>query len=368
MGLKHLTAAQVHAQKVSELGLDPTALDLTSVEAIAAALRRMASFLCPCASATLIRSVVRPLRGLVDNFDTLKPMVEETLEAIIAHGDILEHRDVDEGSVNSSVSMLYLAPPSFVVRNSGIVILLGITSDQYSSLPNNLEKRVEHEKHLRRLIPASGENLMTKLKNLGFIEISHKQWLHEPKSDAPEQHLSRMNSLLDSAQPSRDVPGLELLDPTRPVRYYRGRWTDPGSKSGRFVARRSQAYGSKLWCYIELRDGNPERLIDFPLVNKRWRGCDEAWHLQMAIDAERGYAQLFRVDSGPLDTYIIQLFSPFPMWAQRRWDAVGEPVSASGCLLAYRFNKAEFAEELRFAREMLWLEQLERVVEQPSDE
>ena len=362
MGLKRLTVAQVHAQKVTELGLDPMALDLTSVEAIAAALRRMASFLCPCPSAPLISGVVLPLRGLLDDFDAFKPMVEETLDAIIAHGDILEHRDVDEDSVNASASILYLAPPSFVVRNSGIVILLGITSDKYSTLPNNLEKRVEHEKYLRRLIPVPGENVMARLKNLGFIELSHKQWLHEPKSETPEQHLCRINRLLDCAQPSRDVPGLQLLDPTHPVRYYRGRWTDAGSKSGRFVARRSQAYGNKLWCYIELRDGNPERLIDFPIAAKRWRGCDEAWHLQMAIDAELGHAQVFRVESGPPDTCIIQLFSPLPMWAQRRWDAVGEPVSASGCLLAYRFNKAEFAEELRFACETLWLEQLERVI------
>ena len=361
MGVKHLTAAQVHAQKVSELGLDPTALDLTSIEAIAAALRRMASFLCPCSSATLIRSVVRPLRGLVDDIDAFKLMAEETLNSIIAHGDILEHRDIDKDPMSPLTSMLYLAPPSFVVRNSGIVILIGISSDQSSTLPKELETRVEHEKHLRCLLPILGEDLTLKLKNLGLNEISHKQWLYEPESETSEQHLSRMNRILDCAQPSRDVPGLELLDPTRPVRYYRGRWTHAGSKSGRFVARRSQAYGNKLWCYIELRDGNPERLIDFPLANKRWRGCDEAWHLQMAIDAARGHAQFFKVESGPPDTCIIKLFSPLPMWAQRRWDAVGEPVSASGCLLAYRFNKAEIAEELRFARELLWLDQLERV-------
>lgn len=362
MDVKQLTAAQVHAQKVSELGLDSMALDLTSTEAIAAALRRMASFCCPCSSETLIRSVVRPLRGLVDDLDAFKPRVEETLDAIIAYGDILEHCVIDEDPLNQTASMLYLAPPSFVVRNSGIVILIGITCDQSPTLSIDLEKRIEHEKHLRRLIPMQGEELTVKLKNLGLKEISHKQWLYEPEFETSKQHLSRMNHLLDCAQPSRDVPGLELLDPMRSVRYYRGRWTAPDSKSGRFIARRSQAYGNKLWCYVELRDGHPRRLIDFPLANKRWRGCDEAWHLQMAIDAELGHSQHLRVESGFLDTRIIQLFSPFPMWAQRRWDAVGEPIQASGCLLAYRFNKAEFNEELRFAREMLWLEQPKRDV------
>jgi hypothetical protein len=46
------------------LALDPSALDLTSIEAIAGALRRAASFLCPCGAATLVRTVVRPLQGL----------------------------------------------------------------------------------------------------------------------------------------------------------------------------------------------------------------------------------------------------------------------------------------------------------------
>ena len=62
--MKQLGPAEVHAQKVAELGLDPGSLDLASVEAIAGALRRAAGFLCPCTAPTLVRSVVHPLRGL----------------------------------------------------------------------------------------------------------------------------------------------------------------------------------------------------------------------------------------------------------------------------------------------------------------
>ena len=51
---------EVHANKVAELGFDQTALDLTSIEAIAAALRRAANFLCPCAATTLVRAVAEP--------------------------------------------------------------------------------------------------------------------------------------------------------------------------------------------------------------------------------------------------------------------------------------------------------------------
>ena len=356
--MRRLTAMEVHAQKVAELGLDSTAMDLTSVEAVAGALRRMAGFLCPCPAATLVRGAIRPLRGLVNDFGAVKGIVEEVLETMIVHGDILEHRDVEDGSEHGTTVLLYAAPPSFVVRKSGTVILLGVASDRFSVLPDDLGARVEYENYLRRLSPIPDEDLRADLNQLGLIEISSDQWLRAPQAETPAQHLSRIDRLLDTVQLSHDVPGLSLLDPERPVRYYHGRWTKAHFRSGRFVARRSQAYGADLWCYIQLRDGNPERLIDLPLAGSRWRGCDEAWHLQMAIDAQRGNAQRFRVRPGPKDTQVIQFFSPIPMWSRRRWDTHGEPVSDPGCLFAYRLSEAEVVEELHFARERLWLEEL----------
>lgn len=356
--MRRLTVSEVHAGKVATLGLDPTTLDLTSVEAIAAALRRGACFLCPCAPATLVRGVVRPLRGLVKDIERVEDLVQDTLESMIAHGDFLEHRDVEEDATHGTRALLYAASASFVARASGTVILLGISSNQFAVLPHELAERIEYVNHLRRLTPLPDEDLRDVLVQLGLINFSYDQWLRAPEEETPTQHLSRLDGLLDGVQPSRDVPGLSILDPDRPVRYYRGRWTEAHSQSGRFVARRSQAYGANLWCYIELRDGNPEKLIDLPLAGSRWRGSDEAWRLQMAIDAQRGEAQRFRVRPGPEGTQVIQFFSPVPMWARRRWDAIGQPASRSGCLLAYRLASTELFEEIRYAREVLWLEEL----------
>jgi hypothetical protein len=56
----------------------------------------------------------------------------------------------------------------------------------------------------------------------------------------------------------------------------------------------------------------------------------------------------------------MEFFSPVPMWARRRWDAVGEPLTASGCLFAYRLAETELTEEVRFAREALWLDEMTR--------
>lgn len=356
--MRRLSVAEVHEQKIAELGLDPSSLDLTSIEAIAGALRRTASFLCPCAAATLVRGVVRPLRGLVDNFEAVKFVVEDTLDAMIAHGDILEHRDAEESSGHKISALLYAAPAAFVTRESGTVILLGIASDQLSALPDDLQARIEYVNHLRRLSPIPGDNLRNDLVQLGLIELSYADWLRMPPVETAEQHLLCLDRLLDAVQPSRDVPGLLLMDSERPVRYYRGRWVEPHAQSGRFVARRSQAHGAQLWCYAQLRNGNPERLIDLPIIGSRWRGCDEAWRLQMAIDAKRGAPQQFRVRPGPGNTSVMEFFSPVPMWARRRWDALGEPVPSSGCLFAYRLAETELAEELRFTREELWLDEL----------
>ena len=59
-----------------------------------------------------------------------------------------------------------------------------------------------------------------------------------------------------------------------------------------------------------------------------------------------------------VEALVLELFSPVPAWARRRWDAIGEPVPKSGSLFAYRVAKAEIEEERRFARDALWLEEL----------
>lgn len=363
--MKRLTAKEVHALKVAELGLDQTALDLSSIEAVAGALRRTASFLCPCTAPTLVRSVLRPLRGLLEDPEATKLLVEETLEAMIAHGDIHEHPEIGEGLGHSGRPLLYAGPPSFILRQSGTAIVLGVATDQLSALPDELESRIEYINHVRRLVVLPGEDLRGDLTELGLLELSYGPWLKSPPPGPPEDHVSRIDGLLDATSPSRDIPGLLLLDSTRPVHYYRNRWVEPRLHSGRFVARRTRTYGADLWCYVHLRDGHPERMLDFPLAGSPWRGCDEAWHMQLAIDAQRGTPQKFRVLQGVGGTRVLQLFSPVPMWARRRWDSVGEPALSSGCLFAYRFTDVELAEELRFAEKGLWLDELSGSVQGP---
>jgi len=355
--MKRITVAEVHAKKVAELGLDPDSLDLTSTEAIAGAIRRLAGFLCPCTAITLTRRIVRPLLGLVDDLDAIKERVEAIIEAVIAHGDLLEEQEFREGQAAGSATLLYAAPPSFVFRESGAAILLGIASDQLSALPDNLEDRIEYTNHVRKLLSERDEDLRNELTQLGLIELSYQKWLKQPSSEPPTQHISKLDALLKSAPLSGEILGLSILNPESSVRFYPRRWTEPKALSGMFVGRRPQAYGAPIWCYVELQKGNPLKVVDFPLKGSKWRGCDEAWRLQLAIDYIRGNPQLFRVRHGPSNSRVIDFFSPIPMWARRRWDALGEPVDSSGCLFSYKFGEDESEEEIGFLTQYLWLAQ-----------
>jgi hypothetical protein len=105
---------------------------------------------------------------------------------------------------------------------------------------------------------------------------------------------------------------------------------------------------------VELHAGEVGRLLD---LGKEWRGCDEAWHLQMAIDAEKGVPQQYRLsDLGPGKAALLEFFGPLPQWAQRRIDVVAERVRSPGTLLAYRLAREE-ADGLRpFLEENLWVQ------------
>ena len=192
--MRRLNSSEVHSRAVVQLGLDPYTLDLRSVEAVASALRRAAQIFCPCASATLVRVIVEPMKGLVEDIGTFRESVWDTLEAMIALGDFLEHLDIEESSTSANATLVYGAPLGFVARDNGAVILLGVASNQMSSFPSDLADRVEYVKHLRRLRPVPNEDLSAFLPQLGFRKVSYLDWLQSPGEEAPDQHISEIGS------------------------------------------------------------------------------------------------------------------------------------------------------------------------------
>ncbi|MBX3177716.1 MAG: hypothetical protein KF886_10170 [Candidatus Hydrogenedentes bacterium] len=353
--MKVVSIAEIHRRSVESLRLDADALDLTSVEVVAATIRRAASFYCPCPMRTLGSVVVGAHRGIIDDSEAFARTVDDTIESLVAYGDLLEleEPDLDDAAVRGR-TLLYCAPPCCVPRLTGSLLLLGISADGVSSLPNDLEASIEYSGHSRILQTTNGDDL-ERLKELGFLELSMDAWLRSPAKGSPEQFLVSINEQLRTVSAAGEIAALRIINPDSNVDFYRGRWVEPTNECGKFVGRRPQLYGADIWCYVELKDGQPLQLIDLPLARSKWRGCDDAWLIQLALDAVRGNPQKYLVRRGPPGTTIVDFFSPLPMWAKRRLDAMGETVPPMRSLFSYKFRDDELAEEADFLQKRLWL-------------
>lgn len=353
--MRKINLNELESHSLKSLGLDSTEFSITSEEAISEALMRSASMLCPCPPETLIQSVSSPLQYLSSS-KSFEQSINEVLNSLISVGSILELPEVGAETSLKPAMLLYLQPKSFVVRASGTVFLIGVSLRELASLSEEVRNQTQVKNYLRYLNPQENVNIVATLKEIGFTEISYKSWIEAPKHTTKNELINRFNALLDTASHSGYIEKLTILNPETPVSYYNSRWSEVKSETGRFIARRPQAYGSSLWCYVELVDGESQKFIDFPLQGSKWRGCDEAWHLQMAIDADRGNPQQFEIEfDNTLTTAVLKFFSPVPMWARRRWEALGEPFDSKGCLFAYRFDRTELYEEIQFASTQLWL-------------
>ncbi|NKC14854.1 MAG: hypothetical protein GKR94_22525 [Gammaproteobacteria bacterium] len=354
--ISRVTATEVLAGCRHTLGM-PSEQDAgLDDDLLTALVRRSAGIRCPCSRATLRASLIECMHGLPTSYDSLPEAIDDAIEGLIVGGDLLELADVIIDDSDVKQTWVFAAPPSFVVRPSGSVFLLGIVSDQDTFLPSSLTGRVLQRGFMRVLEPQPGEDLSRELRELGLQELSDRAWLKAPQTEDPADMLDRHQRLLASQPPVTEIRDLQILDSMRPVTYYRGRWTDPTDQDGMFVARRPQEFGAPIWCLVALRNGAPVRLLDLPLPRTRWRGCDVAWHLQGAIDHCRGTPQRYRRRVAS-DGIRFDFFSPLPQWAERRLMILGRSVPRDRCLFSYVVPANEADEEEAFLQQNLWLSQ-----------
>lgn len=322
-------------------------------ELLRSSLRRAITLLAPCSSADLVRFAADPLKLM----GVLREDVEEALEELLTYGDILEMRRLPDDPWDAPPYVLRPAPPSFVVRSTGEVVILGVSGDHPSSLPAELAEAVKIVGPVRVLPADSGRNLPEHLKLLGLIQLSEHTWLRSPPVTAALEHLQAWSSKLASARPAHSaIEGLELIDPRQPTRFYKGRWRLPKEcDDGLFVARRPQAYGASLWCIVEVRSGLPLRLLDFSAPDQFQRPCDIAWRLQAAIDAIAGNPQSFRTRLNGQEG-ILQFDSPLPAFAERRLSLVGAKTKLPGALFAFELPAERIASEVEALTAALWLQ------------
>lgn len=351
-----LSGADVLASTRASLGL-PAAGAIDDVY-IAASLRRMAGFICPCSPKTLIRSVVESHHGMERTNDEFIDHVERIVESLLAIGDLLELGHVTTLDETVKGTWVFAAPPSFVVHPSGTAILLGLSADEATPLPADLRIRIKYRGVARSIEPAPLEDLKSVLLGLGLRELSIETWLRHPKLESAAAITAALDAQLSLQGPSGQLEDLRVLDHNRGFKRYRDRWTGPASLSGRFIVRRPQAYGADLWGYAELHDGKSAKLIDFPLPAVRWRGCDIAWRLLMAIDALSGTPQAYKREA-LYESARLEFFSPIPDWARRRLSTIGTQVEPIGGLLSFIIAEKNLNAEEQFLCDYLFLARAE---------
>lgn len=353
--MRIVSIPEVEAIAVTCLGFDSESADLSTPEALVSLIRKTASFLCPCSPETLAKDITRLLAPLRPN-DSLHDTVRETIDCLTAYGDLIE---ISDTSGPTSKAVLYLAAPSFLQASEQLFLLFGAIPDGEDATPPHLRQNVEPVICSRRLRAQDPKEALEALLQAGFISLKLEAWLKCPPVQSACDFVARYGEVLATSGPAGNLEDVTLIDPTRPVNYYKGRWTKLKKQTGRFIARRPQSYGADLWCFIEVEDGLVTRLIDFPQYETHWRAFDEAWHLLQALDAFSGHPQIFRVRNGTQKgTAAIDVFSPIPTWAARRWDAVGVRTVPNSALISYAFPESQIDAESHFATERMWLKRL----------
>lgn len=332
---------------LSGLGLERICDGLDNAVALAALVRRTASLSCPCPPAVLKQRVMMGLRGLVTDKEAVGDALDDVIDAVTAYGDLLELPLTEKARLH-----LFLTAPSFVRTAPGTALLLGIAPDGADMVPQNIAARIVRNGHANVLTFGSEEDLPGDLRAMGLLEIPEKLWFKCPPAETSADLKMRHDAKLAGGLVG-PIDELVVIDPAKPATYYKGRWVKPGKLTGRFVGRRPQAFGAPLWCYVQLEQGQPTHLLD--LHSAEWRGCDQAWRLQMAIDALAGRPQRFEAELSEAGSVFLRFFSPVPSWWQRRWDVLARPIPSTGCLFAYEMSYDQYEAELGRLTTELWL-------------
>lgn len=351
--IAEISRREVISQCRSALGMEPCDGKIDE-DFLGALLRHTAAMLCPCSRTALRAAIIESLSFLHELGDDLSLFIEDLTDELIVAGDLLELSDVTTQDTEVKGTWVFAAPPAFVERKSGSIFLVGIVPDHDVVLPEALSRRVVYDRNTRFIEAEPGEDLAAILATEGLTPLSESAWLKAPRTQTATDHLEKAMQRLTAEPPCAPISGLEIIDPETNPTFYRGRWTTPHEQTGTFVARRPQEFGAPIWCLVEIQEGMLVRVVDLPLWIYRWRACDAAWHLQMAIDREKGRPQRYQIrHEGSICRF--DFYSPLPLWAERRLMVLGRKCLGEKSLFAYEIPATESSQEEDFLRINLWL-------------
>lgn len=355
--LRQLTRAELLGAMIRQLCVDdPGSQDEDlSTAVIAAVLRRIAESTCPCPRDTVVSIAADALVGFGEAA-TIKARVREVLERLVIIGDLLELGGTTSLPSVVANDWLYCAPPTFVVQDESVLIL-GTESEDQATMPLSLRQQVRCQRELRIIRATDGREIGELLLSVGYFEISKAAWTRLPLERTPRQFLDYALHRLEESSGRGELEGLKVLGPSNGVKFA-SRWIPPNGQSGYFVGRRPQAFGSPIWVFVELDQGRPTRFMDLPWRGARFRGCDQGWRIQSALDALCGIPQTYRVVSRGYGMDRYEFFSPLPLWVERRLRVLGEKVTAGDALIVYELERQSDSGIDGLLQSHMWFKQI----------
>lgn len=308
-----------------DLHLQSSTSDSEAEATIAAVVRRLSGFMCPCPKDALANAAVRSLVLRPGTREAVADQVDASIEALMIAGDLIELSKVVTSGAEDHPTWLYCAPPSFVKRADGRVYLFGVASDDAIFLPDEIFAQIRHLGATRYIDAPQPEALVGILTGLGLRQVGATMWMMPQHAETPERLLGRMTRRLQQHGVKGSLPEISILrHATSPALTYRQRWAPPKDETGLFIGRHPHPYGAALWYLCELQNGAVQRSLPLPLPEQPARACDVAWHIQLAIDADNGFAARIRTrpDANGEGSYL-EVDFPLPMSAQRRLVLLG---------------------------------------------
>ncbi|MFN4163585.1 MAG: hypothetical protein ACK4GK_03350 [Ferrovibrio sp.] len=356
MVVKAVSPTSLLTQSRAAFGLPDAENPTIDAPFLAAAIRRAAGHSAPCSHARLRRVVFDALCVFSSISALTLDEVDTAIDDAIVAGDLLELSQVTTEDVDARRTWVFPAPFAFVPLQASRILIMGVVRDQNTPLPSVLSARITFNGPFRSIQCDADEDLPDVLKEMGVLALSESAWLKAPAQASHLELVRQYQDMTDALPPAGEVNGLEVLDWSRRPDRYRDRWSmTTKNLNSYYVARRPQAFGPSLWGFAHFEHGTLSKFLDFPIKGDRWRGCDAAWHLQMAMDCKQKRPQTYRIREA-YGSRIIDLFSPIPMWANRRLLSTGALVERKSSLLSFKFAAADLLEIETFLQSRLWLQ------------
>lgn len=347
----------------AETGKPTTGESLTSdamlLQLAAATARRLCGFMCPCAPRDVALAVERSLTRLPGMQLRAGALAADAVDDLLSAGDVLESEQVTFEGADPQSRWLFCAPPSFIPRGERIYIT-GIAPDDAPFLPLALRDRVICEGGTRYISLAGDDaTLEAALTSLGLRKLDPQRWLTSSRIVQASSLVSDLRHRLAQSGSKGHLEDVTIVNRRGPGRVtYRSRWSTLKDESGLFVARMPKLYGAPLWLVIEADKGVIRRSMLLPSRGSRARACDEAWRLQLALDAGDGHAASYRVQADDMGA-TLHLDFPIPFEARRRLILIGAKRRNDDAYLSFWVPQSQLETEERYLQQHLWFKRVD---------